>query len=160
MHIRELKGLCAHFFSAGYWYIIKVSPFIDCRVVIWLVWAALSFWRRVLSFCFLICLLRICKVDLNFRQHNFSFFCPFSCCKSYGVFVAICLFVITIFIAAFNVSRTLIFIAMKSDMWMEIDPHSGKKLHTISSEGSMSSCPATETYTRSFFIARTGKYSS
>jgi serine/threonine-protein kinase/endoribonuclease IRE1 len=44
---------------------------------------------------------------------------------------------------------------MKSDMWMEIDPHSGKKLHTISSEGSMSSCPATETYTRSFFIART-----
>ncbi|CAI8015669.1 Serine/threonine-protein kinase/endoribonuclease IRE1 [Geodia barretti] len=49
----------------------------------------------------------------------------------------------------------LLYTAMKSDMWMEIDRHSGKKLHTISSEGSMSSCPATETYTRSFFIART-----
>ena len=51
-----------------------------------------------------------------------------------------------------------VFLATKSDVWLEIDPHSGRKLHTISSDGTTSSCPASETYTASFFIARTGKW--
>ena len=51
----------------------------------------------------------------------------------------------------------IVITATKSDMWLEIDPRSGRKLHTISSDGTMSSCPATESYTTSVLIARTGK---
>ena len=50
----------------------------------------------------------------------------------------------------------LCILAVKSDVWLEIDPHSGKKLNTISSNGVVSSCPAADTYLGSVFIGRTG----
>ena len=44
-------------------------------------------------------------------------------------------------------------------MWLEIDPHSGNKIHEISSEGIISSvCPVPETQPGSVFLARTGAY--
>jgi serine/threonine-protein kinase/endoribonuclease IRE1 len=53
-------------------------------------------------------------------------------------------------------SDGLLFTAMKSDVWFEIDPLSGTKLHTISSGGTVSpSCPASEMYAQTIFIART-----
>ena len=50
----------------------------------------------------------------------------------------------------------LLYTAMKSDVWLEIDPHSGTKLHTISSESVVSAyCPALETHLGTIFISRT-----
>ena len=51
----------------------------------------------------------------------------------------------------------LCLLAVKSDVWLEIDPHSGTKLNTISSNGVVSSCPAADAYPGSIFIGRTGK---
>ena len=46
---------------------------------------------------------------------------------------------------------------MKSDVWLEIDPHSGNKVRTIGTSGIISAiCPVTETHTGNILIARTG----
>ena len=53
------------------------------------------------------------------------------------------------------------FAAMKSDVWLEIDPLTGSKAHTISSDGITSSiCPAAETHEGNIFIARTGQFTA
>ena len=47
--------------------------------------------------------------------------------------------------------------ARKSDVWMAIDPATGTKLHSFSSEGVVSTtCPKPELETKAIYLARTG----
>ena len=48
--------------------------------------------------------------------------------------------------------------ARKSDMWLAVDPRTGNKLHSITSDGIVSAtCPLTDYPGQVMHIARTGK---
>ena len=49
--------------------------------------------------------------------------------------------------------------ARKSDLWLAVDPWTGTKLHTFSSDGITSAtCPVGDSEERAVMIARTGKW--
>ena len=49
--------------------------------------------------------------------------------------------------------------ARKSDMWMVLDPETGRKLHSFTSDGTWSTCPSTEDHEEQslLYLGRTGK---
>lgn len=54
--------------------------------------------------------------------------------------------------------NTLSLEARKSDIWIAVDPLTGTKLHSFSSDGMSSlTCPVPDTDGRALYIARTGE---
>ena len=49
--------------------------------------------------------------------------------------------------------------ARKSDMWMVLDPETGRKLHSFTSDGTWSTCPSTEDHEEQnlLYLGRTGE---